>query len=162
MTRQAQFCSHADLNSRAFHPARLYAFQTLRNRLCPNDRLYGNNPWSRSTPYRDRLKRATMKVRERLNAVLLHPFTLPNHLGSDPSGHLPLGSQPGNEYSKKTGGGRTVCPMQSTFSRIENESENQKTGAQAGAQFSSRVRILSILKVLRYHPRRTKSLKISL
>ena len=35
-------------------------------------RLYGNNAWSRSTPYRDRLKRATMKVRQRLNAVLLH------------------------------------------------------------------------------------------
>ena len=39
---------------------------------------------------------------------------------------------------------------------------DQKTGAQAGAQLSSQLRILSILKVLRYHPRRTKYLKISL
>jgi hypothetical protein len=102
-----------------------------------------------------------MKVRERLNAVLLHPFTL--RITSETIHQDIYHSVPSSATSApKTPVEGEQFAQCKVLSNIENESENQKTGAQAGAQFSSRVRILSILKVLRYHPRRTKSFKISL
>ena len=88
-------------------------------------------------------KRLTLKIRGKIRRRL--PSPLPNHSGTIHRGHLPLASpsRRSNEYAKPRWKENRLPNAKVHSAGLKTD---QKTGAQAGAQFARRFCILWILK----------------
>src|SRR5947207_12920626 len=111
-------------------------------------------------------KLRTLKIRGKIRRH--SPSPLPNHLGNDPSGLLPLGSpsRRNNEYAKPRWKENKLPNAKVHSAGLKTD---PKTGAQAGAQFARRFYLmdskkcfgiiraaLSLLKSVYYFPHNPK------